>query len=179
MEIKLPPQHPMEIEGRGVSDRFEVFLVSIVFATLGAAIQTARLRPEYYQYIVELTSWGLLTSSGILGLARYRARGSLVTSMATFETELLTLTALLDSSETTSEAVKKAGGLGGVSAEAEISNIKARTKELAINVKLAKLKSRNANRLFLTHYILFILGSIGLGVSRAIYQLSESKILKL
>ncbi len=55
---------------RELSQKYEFYLLALVFTVLAFSVQTAEMLDRYYQYCFEIIAWVLFLISGLVGLSR-------------------------------------------------------------------------------------------------------------
>jgi hypothetical protein len=55
---------------RNLSEKYEFYLLALVFTVLAFTVQTADMVNRYYQYCFEIGAWVLFAVSGLVGLSR-------------------------------------------------------------------------------------------------------------
>lgn len=63
-------ENPNIVVAHEIAQKFEFYLIALVFTVLGLSVQTATFNRWGYQFIFELLAWLCLLASGLAGLSR-------------------------------------------------------------------------------------------------------------
>lgn len=155
---------------RAITEKFEFYLLALVFTILGLAVQTAVLQREWFQYGFELSAWGLLLISGLAGLSQIEWSPVIYAHFGQIQKDKVRLDAM-------KQGLAGRPLITGTGDEIPLQDIQAKKSSLEEGISerrgiLDELEKRNLLK-YKIHKWTFVAGIISLSISRAISGLAK------